>query len=166
MNESIMYSFIASLFKFFISLFIPKYFRNLFTHYLILNKEIEILKRQQKKRITFTHVDSLQLKNENIFWGCRKISNEMRKIGIEIDKVTIWRILKHYRKQGLDHFLLFNKNQVYGIIKKYIEYYKTKRPHQGLDGNVPRSYKVQKERRIKSEKILFGLHHHYYREAA
>ena len=95
-----MYYFIASLFKFFISLFIPKYFRNLFTHYLILNKEIEILKRQQKKRITFTHVDSLQLKNENIFWGCRKISNEIRKIGIEIDKVTIWRILKHYRKQG------------------------------------------------------------------
>ena len=58
---TIMYYFIASLFKFFISLFIPKYFRNLFTHYLILNKEIEILKRQQKKRITFTHVDRVYL---------------------------------------------------------------------------------------------------------
>ena len=154
-----MFYFITSLAKFIMPLFIPRYLRNLFTHYLILNKEIEILKRQQKKRIEFTHADRiyllifsnliknsrkmfkiiqpetllkwqkklikkfwtfktdkrkpgrpstpkhirelvLQMKNENIFWGCRKISNEMRKIGIEIDKVTVWRILKIYRKQG------------------------------------------------------------------
>ena len=154
-----MFCFITSLFKFLISLFIPKCFRNLFAHYLILIKEIEILKRQQKKRITFTHADRiclsifsnlikhgrkmlkiiqpetllqwqkllikrfwtfktdkrkpgrpltprhirelvLQMKNENTLWGCRKISNEIKKIGIEIDKVTVWRILRPYRKQG------------------------------------------------------------------
>ena len=54
-----MFYFITSLAEFLVSLFIPKYFRNLFTHYLILNKEIEILKRQQKKRITFTHTDRI-----------------------------------------------------------------------------------------------------------
>ncbi len=73
------------------------------------------------------------------------------------------RFIGSVRREALDHFLLFNKKQVFGIIKKYIEYYNTKRPHQGIGGNIPGSYEVQKEGQIKSEKILFGLHHHYYR---
>ena len=73
------------------------------------------------------------------------------------------RFVGSVRREAPDHFLLFNKNQVFGIIKKYIEYYNTQRPHQGIGGKVPKSYKIQKNGSIKSEKILFGLHHHYYR---
>ncbi len=80
------------------------------------------------------------------------------------------RFVGSVRREAPDHFLLFNKNQVFGIIKKYIGYYNTQRPHQAegacqgrIGGKVPKSYKIQKNGIIKSEKILFSLHHHYYR---
>ncbi|GMT50379.1 MAG: hypothetical protein IEMM0008_1918 [bacterium] len=42
----------------------------------------------------------LRLKNENIFWGCAKIEGELKKLGIDLSRSTIRRILSHYRKKG------------------------------------------------------------------
>jgi transposase InsO family protein len=42
----------------------------------------------------------LQLKNENVFWGNRKIQGELLKLGIRLDKNTIAKIIRNFRKQG------------------------------------------------------------------
>jgi len=68
--------------------------------------------------------------------------------------------------EALDYFLLLNKKQINGILKDYINYYNTMRPHQGIDQNIPKKYIPQKEGKIIKMPILSGLHHHYFRKAA
>ena len=40
------------------------------------------------------------------------------------------------RREALDYILLFSENQVRNIVSGFIEYYNTKRMHQGL-GKIP-----------------------------
>jgi len=40
------------------------------------------------------------LKNDNISWGNGKIQGELKKLGIELDKRTIAKILEDFRRQG------------------------------------------------------------------
>ena len=65
---------------------------------LLLKKENKIHKQlinlQNKKLI-------LKVKQENYLWGCKKISNELKKINIEIHYTTVNRIISTFRKQGL-----------------------------------------------------------------
>ena len=70
------------------------------------------------------------------------------------------------RREALDYFLLFNERQIRNILKNYISYYNNFRPHQGIDQQVPKGYSAQANGIIRSESILGGLHHHYYRVAA
>ncbi len=77
------------------------------------------------------------------------------------------RWIESVRKEILDHFIICNQKQLYNILKEYIEnYYNCKRPHQGIDQQIPKGYEVRKEGKIKSRSILFGLNQEYYREAA
>ena len=69
------------------------------------------------------------------------------------------------RREALDHFLLFSEKQVRKIIKEYVEYYNYQRPHQGIDG-IPDGKITSTTGKIKKERILGGLHHHYYRSSA
>lgn len=43
----------------------------------------------------------LEMKRENHLWGCKKISNELKKININIHFTTVNRIISNFRKQGL-----------------------------------------------------------------
>lgn len=43
----------------------------------------------------------LEMKQENYLWGCKKISNELKKININIHYTTVNRIISTFRKQGL-----------------------------------------------------------------
>jgi putative transposase len=43
----------------------------------------------------------LDMKQENYLWGCKKISNELKKINIDIHYTTVNRIISTFRKQGL-----------------------------------------------------------------
>jgi hypothetical protein len=42
----------------------------------------------------------LKMKNENILWGNGRIQGELLKLGIELDRRTIARIIADFRKQG------------------------------------------------------------------
>ena len=69
------------------------------------------------------------------------------------------------RRDALDHFLLFSEKQVRGIVSEYVDYYNTMRPHQGIHripecGDIPTVGKIQKK------PVLWGLHHHYYKDSA
>ena len=69
------------------------------------------------------------------------------------------------RREALDHFLLFSEKQVRKIVSEFIEYYNTKRMHQGI-GKIPDAEIIEKSGVIKKVQILSGLHHHYYRSSA
>jgi len=69
------------------------------------------------------------------------------------------------RREALDHFLLFSEKQVRNIISEYVEYYNTKRMHQGIN-KIPDAEIHEGLGTIKKLKILSGLHHHYFRSSA
>jgi transposase InsO family protein len=78
------------------------------------------------------------------------------------------RFVRSIREECLDYFIVFTYNQLHRIVKSYIDYYNNYRPHQGLKGipNAPPEQEYPKTGKIKKKPLLFGLHNHYYREAA
>ncbi|MDR1307431.1 MAG: integrase core domain-containing protein [Treponema sp.] len=76
------------------------------------------------------------------------------------------RFIRSLRQECLDHFVIFTENQLRNVLKSYVEYYNNYRPHQGLHG-IPNAPPVQPETgEIRKRPLVFGLHNHYYREAA
>jgi len=77
------------------------------------------------------------------------------------------RFIRSMRRECLDFFIIFTEGQLRRITKSYIDYYNNYRPHQGLNG-IPNGLPEQlsKAGEIKKKPLLFGLHNHYYREAA
>ena len=55
----------------------------------------------------------LEMKQDNRFWGCRKISDELNKVDIDVHFTTINRILQTFRKNG--------KLQPVGCWKKFLK---------------------------------------------
>ena len=77
------------------------------------------------------------------------------------------RFVRSIRQECLDHFIIFTQGQLRRIVKSYIDYYNNYRPHQGLKG-IPNGSPEPSSNTgaIKKKPLLFGLHNHYYREAA
>jgi putative transposase len=69
------------------------------------------------------------------------------------------------RHEALDHFLLFSEKQIRKIIREYVDYHNHHRPHQGI-GRIPDGEINKAIGNVKKERILGGLHHHYYRSSA
>lgn len=42
----------------------------------------------------------LDMKNKNLLWGYKRIQSELLKLGIDLDKKTIWNILYNFRRRG------------------------------------------------------------------
>ena len=73
-------------------------------------------------------------------------------------------LCKHYiRREALDYYLLINEKQIMKILREYIEYYNTKRPHQGIEQNIPMGYIPLINGEIKKIPVLEGLCIHYIR---
>jgi transposase InsO family protein len=70
------------------------------------------------------------------------------------------------RREALDNFIIINQTQLKNILNEYISYYNNKRPHQGINQNIPKEYFPKGNGKIIKLPILSGLHHHYYRKAA
>jgi len=91
------------------------------------------------------------MKNENISWENGKIQGELKK-------------LKIFFLSAL--YKVHEEKQLRKILKKYITYFNQKRPHQGISQEVPEGYVPQKQGKVVSHPVLWGLHHHYYKLAA
>ena len=59
-----------------------------------------------------------------------------------------------------------HRKQIMRILQEYIEYYNSKRPHQGIDQRIPKGYNPQLHGRVLKFPILCGLCNHYTRIAA
>lgn len=55
----------------------------------------------------------LQMKKDNHLWGCQRIADELKKIGIELHPTTVNKIIQTFRKQG--------KIQPNGSWKKFLK---------------------------------------------
>ena len=77
------------------------------------------------------------------------------------------RFVRSIRQECLDYFIIFTYGQLRNIVRSYIDYYNNYRPHQGLK-DIPNGLPAEcsKTGEIKQKSLLFGLHNHYYREAA
>ena len=72
------------------------------------------------------------------------------------------RFIRSVRREMLDHFIIISQNQLYKILKEYIEYYNIKRPHQGIEQRIPKGNSCRNSGRIISEPILFGLNYEQF----
>ena len=85
-------------------------------------------------------------------------------------------ILDHVVYMIHDHAAQFNLNYIaYGIISEkqiikilqdYIDYYNSKRPHQGIDQRVPKGYNPQLHGKVLKFPILSGLCNNYLSRVA
>ncbi len=68
----------------------------------------------------------------------------------------------------MDHVIVFNEKHLRGVLKAYFRYYHESRTHLSLEKDCPKSPPVEPFDLgpIKSESMVGGLHHRYYRQAA
>ncbi len=76
------------------------------------------------------------------------------------------RFVRSVRREVLDHFIVVAGKQLRFILERYVLYYNSMRPHQGIDQRVPDGYEAKTIGTIVSKPILGGLHHHYTRKSA
>lgn len=68
------------------------------------------------------------------------------------------------KRECLDRFIIFGEKHLKYLVKEYVNYYNTVRPHSSLD-NMPLDYKIPKTKgRIKCKSRLGGVIKHYYRQ--
>ena len=68
------------------------------------------------------------------------------------------------KRECLDHFIVFGEKHFRYLVREYVKYYNTVRPHSGL-GNRPVNYTPRKSKgEIKCSSQLGGVLKHYYRE--
>jgi transposase InsO family protein len=77
------------------------------------------------------------------------------------------RVIGSIRRECLDHFLILNEAHLRRLLRGYIGYYNTARPHQSLDNNSPQPRAVEPPPcgRIVAIPQISGLHHRYQRVA-
>jgi len=77
------------------------------------------------------------------------------------------RWVRTVRAECLNKLLIVNQAHLRRLLREYIDYYNTARPHQGLDQQSPVPYQTTPgSGRVLRSDVLDGLVHAYYREAA
>jgi transposase InsO family protein len=82
-------------------------------------------------------------------------------------KPFVERVIGSIRRECLDHYLILNEAHLRRLLRGYIAYYNTARPHQSLDHNSPQPREVHPPElgRVVSIPQVGGLHHLYQRAA-
>ena len=66
------------------------------------------------------------------------------------------------KRECLDHFFIFGEEHLKYLVREYVNYYDTKRPHSGMD-NKPLEYEPKKSSgKLKCDSKLGGMIKHYY----
>ena len=78
------------------------------------------------------------------------------------------RVIGSIRRECLDHVIIFDERHLKRVLKEYLGYYHRSRTHLGLDKDCPerRGVELPEIGPVKSEPVLGGLHHRYFRHAA
>jgi putative transposase len=77
------------------------------------------------------------------------------------------RWVRTVREECLDQLLIWNEAHLRRVLKEYVTYYNTRRPHQGLRQDTPEGLgPVSLDGEIRRRDVLGGIIHDYYRQAA
>jgi putative transposase len=79
------------------------------------------------------------------------------------------RYLGSVRRECLDHLLIMSERQLYRVIKEYVAFFNSARPHQGTQQKIPEKVATRGEAKCEGKitafPVLNGLHHDYRRAA-
>ena len=77
------------------------------------------------------------------------------------------RVIGSIRRECLDHVLVLNEHHLRQLMRAYLAYYNSSRPHQALENNspIPRQVQPPSRGRIIAVPEVGGLHHRYQRVA-
>jgi putative transposase len=77
------------------------------------------------------------------------------------------RLLGTVRRECLDHLLILNEAHLRRVLREYMAYYNTARPHQGLGQRIPDppAASGRATGAVYATPVLGGLHHAYARAA-
>jgi transposase InsO family protein len=101
----------------------------------------------------------------------------MKSLGIKqvlISRQSPWqnpyveRVIGSIRRECLDHVIILSERHLRRVLRDYFGYYHGFRTHLGLEKDCPRSRPVEPPEfgRIRTEPMVGGLHHRYFRQAA
>ncbi len=78
------------------------------------------------------------------------------------------RMIGSIRRECLDHVIIFNHQHLRRVLKQYFCYYHNCRTHLGLEKDCPKKRLTESHElgSIKTEPMVGGLHHRYFRQAA
>ena len=78
------------------------------------------------------------------------------------------RWVRSIREECLDKLIILNQRHLHNVMRQFVTYYNTARPHQGIDQKtpIPLTYTAQPVGRICCRDVLGGIIHDYYRDAA
>jgi hypothetical protein len=78
------------------------------------------------------------------------------------------RLIGTIRRECLDHVIIVSERQLRRLLRTYFTYYHGSRTHLGLEKDCPEPRLVEPAERgpVRSEPMVGGLHHRYYRQAA
>ena len=108
--------------------------------------------------------------------GSNSVNNTNVAAGANIDVITIpyhtpkanaiceW-FIGSVRRECLDWLFIWNERHLHRVLRNYVEYFNTMRPHQGLNQKIPIAPSPMTappvNGRVISRPILNGLHHAY-----
>jgi putative transposase len=88
------------------------------------------------------------------------------------------RFVGSVRRECLDHVLIIGEKHLHRVVKEYVEFYNSARPHQGIGQTIPQASRTTMQEappgacgtgraggKVISYPVLGGLHHHYRRVA-
>jgi putative transposase len=110
--------------------------------------------------VSMIHDNAAQFNLVYLDYGIRSVRTAVKAPNMN---AIAERFVGTIRREALDYFLLFGEKQIFKIMQKHIDYYNSKKPHQGLGQSVPCGYEVQNHGRIQKIPILGGLCFHYQR---
>ncbi|GAB4453092.1 MAG: hypothetical protein Kow00120_23080 [Anaerolineae bacterium] len=77
------------------------------------------------------------------------------------------RWVRSVREECLDKLLIFNEAHLRRVLRAYVAYYNSARPHQGIAQQIPIPRVISNNTgAVRCQKVLGGIIHDYYREAA
>ncbi|WP_262174273.1 integrase core domain-containing protein [Saccharococcus sp. Marseille-Q5394] len=76
------------------------------------------------------------------------------------------RVIGTIKRELLDHVIPLNERHLHSLLREYINYYNTERPHQGISGNTPTPPPIQfpttaEKTNLEATSVLNGLYHSY-----
>ncbi len=76
------------------------------------------------------------------------------------------RWVRSVREECLDHLLILGQRHLRCVLREYVQYYNTARPHQGIQQHTPIPLPLAKSGPVAHRDVLGGILHDYYRQAA